>query len=127
MRHILVGGAGLLLTLTPVFAQERLNGFFLTSPLELSEGYDSGFVSEAKKFNDYETLLQGPTISWLRTTHKTEFSIDYQPEAEMFARYRDMDAWNHSSTMRMTHRLNARWSLVMGNSLIATSDPTRAL
>lgn len=119
--------AGLFLTLSPALAQDRLNGFFLTSPIELSEGYDSGFVAQAKSFNDYETLLAGPTMSWLRTTHRTEFSIDYQPEFEMFARYGNFDSWNHSSTMRMTHQINSRWSLVAGNSLIATTDPTRAL
>jgi hypothetical protein len=124
---ILTASAGFTLALAPAFAQDRLNGYFLTSPLELGSGYDSQFLAGSRKLNDYETILAGPTLSWLRTTHRTEFSIDYQPEFEMFARYGSLDAWNHSSTMRLTHRLNARWSLVAGNSLLSTSDPTRAL
>jgi len=127
VRRVLTAGAGLLLTLNPAVAQDRLNGFFLTSPVELSEGYADGFVAAAKKYNDYETMLEGPTISFLRTTHRSEFSLEYQPEFETFARYGTFDSWNHSSTMRFTHRINARWSLVMGNLLIATTDPTRAL
>ncbi len=127
MRFLLAGSTGLLSMLTPALAQDRLSGFFWTSPVELSEVYDSGFVSEAHRYNDYDTILAGPTLAWLRTTHRTEFSIDYQPEFEMFARYGNLDSWNHSSTMRFTHRLDARWSLVAGNSLIVSSDPTRAL
>jgi hypothetical protein len=111
----------------PAAAQDRLNGFFFTSPVELSSGYDSQFLAGSKKLNDYETILAGPAFSWLKTTHRTEFSIDYQPEFEWFARYGNLDSWNHSSTMRLTHRINARWSLVAGNLLMSTNDPTRAL
>src|SRR5579871_4786000 len=125
MRRLLSAGAGLLIMLTPAFAQDRQNGFFFTSPVELSEVYDDGFISNAQRFNDYETLLDGPTFAWLRTTHRTEFSIDYQPEFEWFTRYPGLDSWNHFSTMRLTHRINSRWSLVAGNALIASSDPTR--
>ncbi len=120
-------GAASALLIATAAAQDRLNGFFLTSPVEISSGYNSQFLAGSKKLNDYETLLAGPTFSWLRTTHRTEFSIDYQPEFEWFARYGNLDSWNHSSTMRLTHRINARWSLVAGNSLLSTDDPTRAM
>lgn len=127
MRRLLIAGAGILVSLGPAVAQDRLNGFYLTSPVELSQGYDSGFVFDARAYSDYVTLLTGPSFAWLRTTHRTDFSIDYQPEFEWFARYGNLDSWNHSSTMRLTHRINGRWTLIAGNSLIVSSDPTRAL
>jgi hypothetical protein len=103
------------------------NVFYFTSPLEVSEGYDSGLVAGRTRFSDYETLLTAPTFAWDPNTHRTEFVLDYEPEFEIFSRYGRLDAWNHFSTMRLTHHINSRWALIAGNSFLSTSDTGRSL
>ena len=90
----------------------RPNGFYLTSPLEISEGYDSGLVAGTTRLNDSETLLTAPTFAWFQDNHRTEFELDYDPEFEIFTHNSRLNSWNHASTMRLTHRINARWSLI---------------
>jgi hypothetical protein len=109
------------------WAQEKPNGFYLTSPLSLSAGYDSGFVAGSRPVDDSVTLLTGPTFDWIRSTHRTEFSLDYQPEAELFTNHSYLDGWNHSSVMRFTNRINSRMSLDAGNSFLSTMDSSRQL
>lgn len=108
-------------------AQEHSNGFYLTTPLELSSGYDNGFSTGTQKLNDSVSILSGPTFSWIENTHRTDLSISYQPDFEMFSRYSNLDSWNHSAVVRLTHRINSRWTLEAGNSFLDTTDPTRAL
>ncbi len=68
------------------WAQEHPNGFFLTSPLSLSSGYDDNFVVGSQRQDDIVSLLNAPAFTWMRSTHRTTFSVDYQPEFEFFAR-----------------------------------------
>ncbi len=109
------------------WAQDPHNGFYLTSPLSLASGWDQGFVSGLQDLNDTETLITGPTFTWMKSTHKTDFFIDYQPEIELFAKNPGLDAWNHSSTFRLMHRVNGRLSVDVGNYFLSTNDPTRTL
>ncbi len=106
---------------------EHPQGFYLTTPMTLSGGYDSGFQVGSQQFSDDVTLLESPTFAWLQTTHRTDFSIDYQAEGELFAQHPGLDAWNHTSTMRLLHRINSRWSTDTGNSFLSTMDSSRAL
>jgi hypothetical protein len=108
-------------------AQERPNGFYQTSPLSLSAGSDNNFVAGSSKFNDTVTLVTAPAFSWFGSTHRTDFSVNYQPEFEIFTRHDEFDAWNHSSMFRMAHQINSRWSLHSGNSFLSTMDPSRQL
>jgi len=108
-------------------AQDPHNGFFLTSPLGLSSGWDQNFVSGGQPLNDTEALLTGPTFAWMKSTNTTDFSLDYQPEFELFAHNSNLDAWNHQSRMRLVHRLNGRTTIDVGNYFISTDDPTRVL
>jgi hypothetical protein len=111
----------------PAWAQEKPDGFYLTSPLSISSGYDSGFVADSRTLSDSVTLLTGPTFDWITTTHRTEFSLDYQPEAELFTNHSSLDGWNHSSTMRFSRRINSRISVNAGNSFLSTMDSSRQL
>jgi hypothetical protein len=111
----------------PGWAQEKPNGFYLTSPLSLSAGYDSGFVADSRTLDDSVTILTGPTFGWIRSTHRTDFSLDYQPEAELFTNHSYLDGWNHSSTLRFTNRINSRMSVDAGNSFLSTMDSSRQL
>ncbi len=108
-------------------AQDRPNGFYLTTPLELSSGYDNGFVSGSRVMSDSITIVGGPTFSFIDNTHRTDLSINYQPDFEIFSHYSNLDSWDHSAIIRLTHRINSRWSIEAGNSFIDTTDPNRAL
>src|ERR1700733_9110180 len=115
------------LSAAPDWAQERPNGFYLTSPLSVSAGYDSGFVANSQTLDDTVTLLTGPTFDWIRSTHRTEFSLDYQPQAELFANHSYLDEWNHTSTMRFSRRMNSRITVDAGNSFLSTMDSSLQL
>ena len=109
-------------------AQDHPNGFFLTTPLSLSSGYDDNFVAESQqKVTDIVSLLEAPAFTWMGSTHRTNWAVDYQPEFEFFARQPQFDAWNHSSTFRFTHQINSTVSVDGGNLFLSTMDPTRRL
>ena len=108
-------------------AQERPNGFYLTSPLSLSSGYDENFVLNSIARSDTVSILTPPTFSWIKNTHRTSFSADYQPEFEFFARDQSLNAWNHAATVRYSYRLTSRLSMDAGDSFLSTSDASRQL
>jgi hypothetical protein len=129
MRNTLLVLPGIILavnSVVPAWAQ-RPDGFQLTSPLSLSAGYDQNFPVGSQVLDDTVTLLTLPTLSWTKTTHRTDFSVDYEPEFEIFSQHQELNAWNHAATLRFTHRINGRWTLDAGDSLLSTMDPTRAL
>jgi hypothetical protein len=113
-------------TVVPARAQ-RPDGFQLTSPLSLSAGYDENFAVGAQTLSDTVTLLTLPTLSWTKNTHRTNFSIDYEPEFELFSQHQDLNAWNQSATLRVTHRINGRLTFEAGDSFLSTMDPSRSL
>ena len=109
------------------WAQERPNGFYLTSPLSISSGYDENFVVNSVAQSDAVSILTSPTFAWLTSTPRTSFSADYQPEFEIFARDQNLNAWNHSATLRYSYRINGRLSMDAGDSFLSTSDASRQL
>ena len=44
--------------------EKRPNGFYLTSPLGLSSGYDDNFVVNGRALDDTVSILTGPTAAW---------------------------------------------------------------
>jgi hypothetical protein len=125
--HLPAGFALLALAAGAAQGQTHPDGFFLNTPLTLSEGYDSGFAVGSRAVDDDVTLITGPTLAWVTSTHRTDFSIDYQPEIELFAIHPGFDAWNHQATLRFSHRFNSRWSTDVGDYFLSTMDPTRKL
>src|SRR5580658_8590305 len=117
---ILISASGLL-------GQTHPDGFFLNTPLSLSSGYDSHFIVGSQALDDTVTLITGPTAAWMTSTSRTDFSLDYQPEIELFAEHPGLDAWNHEARLRLSHRINSRWSLHVGDYFLSTMDPTRKL
>lgn len=115
------------LCLASAQAQERPEGFYLTSPLSLSYGYDQGFVARTGKLNDTVGLLTGPTFAWMHTTHRQEFFVDYRPEVELFRHNSELNSWNHLAAMRYKYRINGRWSVDTGNLFLSTADASRQL
>ena len=125
-RLILPGIVLALNSMVTAWAQ-RLDGFQLTSPLSLSAGYDENFPVGSQALDDTITVLTLPTLSWRRTTTRTNFSVDYQPEFELFSQHQDLNAWNHSAALHLSHRINGRLTLEVGDSFLSTMDPTRRL
>jgi hypothetical protein len=129
MKNTLSIVPGVILALNsvvPALAQ-RSDGFQLTSPLSLSAGYDENFAVGSQELDDTVTLLTLPTLSWTRNTHRTDFSVDYEPEFELFSQHQNLNAWNHSAALRLTHRINGRLTLEAGDSFLSTMDPSRQL
>jgi hypothetical protein len=93
----------------------------------VSSGFDQDFVVSTQKLSDTVTLLTGPAFTWLRTTHRSQLTLAYQPEGELFARNPGLDAWNNLATMRFLYRINSRWSMDAGDYFLSTMDPSRAL
>jgi len=106
---------------------QRPDGFQLTSPLSLSAGYDQNFSVGSQELDDTVTLLTLPTLSWTRSTHRTDISIDYEPEFELFSQHQNLNAWNHLATLRLSHRINGRLTLEAGDFFLSTMDPSRQL
>jgi hypothetical protein len=108
-------------------AQERPNGFYLASPLGLSAGYDNGFIANSEALDDTVVILTSPTFEWVKNTHRTSFSLDYQAEFEMFSRYQNLNAWEHSATLRYSYRIDSRLSFDAGDSFLSTTDASSRL
>lgn len=86
-----LGGVLVLSSVVAGLAQEqqhRPNGFYLISPLSLSSGYDDNFVTNTRTLDDTVSILTAPTFSWIKSSHRTSFSADYEPEFEILARRR---------------------------------------
>jgi len=129
MKNALLFLSGIVLalnSLVPAWGQ-RSDGFQLTSPLSLSAGYDQNFAAGSQTLSDTVTLLTLPTLSLTRNTHRTSFSVDYEPEFELFSQHQDLNAWNHAATLRLTHRIDGRLTLEAGDSFLSTMDASRRL
>jgi hypothetical protein len=123
---LLCAEVGLFLAAT-ANAQDHSNGFYLTSPLSLSSGYDQGFIAGSTTFDDNVTLITAPTVAFKRSTHRLEFLADYQPEFDLYANHSELNAWNHAAVTRLQYQINARWSFNAGNLFQSTNDSTRQL
>jgi hypothetical protein len=108
-------------------AQERPNGFYLASPLGLSAGYDNGFIANSEALDDTVVILTSPTFEWIKNTHRTSFFLDYQAEFEIFSRYQNLNAWEHSATLRYSYRIDSRLSFDAGDSFLSTTDASSRL
>src|SRR5690348_15325122 len=86
--------AGFVLMLNPLDAlwAQQHEGFQFTSPLSLSAGYDNNFLVGSQALDDTVVLLTAPTLSWTRNTHRTNFTVDYQPEFEIFSQNSNLNA-----------------------------------
>lgn len=111
----------------PTSAQERPNGFFLTSPLIVSAGYEENLFAGTSQLNDVATILTGPTFEWMRTTHRTRFYVNYLPEFEIFSSNPRLDAWNQLASTRLDYHIDSRNSLEFGDSFLDTKDSSRQL
>src|ERR1700691_3188880 len=130
MRRGLIFLLGVVPVLTlgiPALAQDRLNGFYLISPLSLSTGYDENFATGSQALSDTVSLVTSPTFSWMENTHQTMLSLDYQSEFEIFSKYGNLDAWNHAANLHFRHQITSRLSMDAADSFLSTMDPTRRL
>src|SRR6266568_5172186 len=116
----LLGIIPALLLETPGGAQERPNGFYLTSPLGLSSGYDDNFVAGSRALDGSVSLLTTPTFAWMKSTHRSIFSVDYQGELEMFSKDENLDAWNHAANMHFRTQLTGRMFVDGADSYLST-------
>src|SRR6266567_7499174 len=91
----LLGIIPALLLETPGGAQERPNGFYLTSPLGLSSGYDDNFVAGSRALDGSVSLLTTPTFAWMKSTHRSIFSLATRGNLGWSPRTETRDAGNN--------------------------------
>jgi hypothetical protein len=109
------------------WAQDYPHGFELTSPLSVSAGYDNNFIVGTQTLSDTVTIVTAPTVAWSTSTRRTVFSLDYEPEFEIFASNSNLDAANHAAHLAFRHKFNADWSLDIGDAFFSTMDSSRTL
>lgn len=124
--HLYFIQATLLISST-AWGQEHPSGFDSVSPLSVSTGYDNNFIVGTEKLNDTVTVVTSPAWTWGTSTHRSSFSLQYQPEFEIFTNYSNLNAVNHTGLLTFSHRFNSQWSLDVGDAFFSTMDSSRTL
>jgi hypothetical protein len=128
VKRVISVGMLSLLVVTSLSAQvQKKEGFHLTSPLSLSAGRDNRFLAGDSVLDDTVFLFLLPTTSIVKASQRTEFSLSYQPEFELFQENSDLNAWNHTAGLRLSSKITPRLRLDMGDSFLTTRDPSRRL
>jgi hypothetical protein len=126
-RGLIVAPVFLVFSSAALWGQDHPNGFFLTSPLSVSSGYDDHFNTASAQLDDSVTLVNLPTLAWMTNTHQTTFTVDYRPEFEIFSRYSKLDALNNFADLHVNHQISGRMNVEAGDSFLSTIDPAREL
>jgi hypothetical protein len=71
--------------------------------------------------------LNSPTLSFVKGTARSSFVSSYMGEFELFAKHRELNAWNHAAGVRYTRELSRRVKLEIGDAFESTRDPARWL
>ncbi len=113
-----------LLGTNPAVAQEGLR---FTAPASAVVGRDDGFLAHGQKLTDTILVLRPAQSSLREAGPRTDFDVSYQPEFELFANNRDLNAWNHTGSAALTFRVTRRLTFNANDEALATQDPTKAL
>jgi len=112
----------------PLPAQEaKRSGFYLTTPVQMSYGREVKLPVGSRLIDDSSFLLTPPTFTLIGKSPRTDFSLSYEPEFELFVRNKDLNSWNHTATLRYIYKPTRRMTLEMGDSFLATEDAARQL
>ena len=128
------------------------NGFSLTTPLEVSVGYDRNFLvdrvtpeqklfflsfsptfqretplSLPKKYDDQVLLLTAPTASFISDSQRRQLAFSYRPEIEIFQTYRDQNSWNHDAMVSYSYSIKRKVNISVGDKYRSSNDPSRTL
>ncbi|MBV8846776.1 MAG: hypothetical protein JO307_28540 [Bryobacterales bacterium] len=124
--HLYLIQATLLIPLAS-WGQDRPSGFDDVTPLGLSSGYDSNFIVGSQTLSDNVSIITSPAWTWGTSTRRSSFSLEYQPEFEIFSNYSHLNTVNHTGMLTYTHRFNSQWTLNAGDAFFSTMDPSRTL
>jgi hypothetical protein len=108
-------------------AAQAQQGFFFTSPLRMGGTRESKFIVDNEELSDSVLLILPPEVSYVSLRPRSEFALSYQPELQMFAAYRDLNAVNHLAELHLLQRLTPRFTVSAGNTFISTADPSRRI
>ena len=121
-----IGTAVLLASAVAGWAQqEGVPRFTKTSPLNIQAGFDSGIPSGDHRVSDSTFLLTMPTFTLMQGSPRSEFSLFYLPEFEIFATAKELNSWNHNAGLRWGYSMTSRLSVSMSDTFISTSDNGR--
>jgi hypothetical protein len=104
------------------WAQDRPVNLYLTSPLSLESGFESGVPDGNVRLNEPATILTLPTFSLMRTSPRNDFTIYYQPQFEMFTSLHRLDSVNQNAGLSWLANMTPRWSLSVNDVVTNTRD-----
>lgn len=115
-------GALVLFATSVACGQDRPVNFFLTSPLSLESGFESGVPDGNVRLNDPATILTLPTFSLMRTSPRNDFTLYYQPQFEMFTSLHRLDSVNQNAGLNWLADMTPRWHLRVNDVFTNTRD-----
>src|SRR5437762_2317095 len=113
-----------LLGANPAFAQE---GFSFASPADAAIGRDSGFLAGNRKLTDTIIVARLPRFKFTETSARRDFSVNYQPEIELFDNNHHLSTVNQTGAAGFTYRFSDRMQFNATDDVLATEDPTRSI
>jgi hypothetical protein len=102
--------------------QDRPVNLYLTSPLSLESGFESGVPNGNVRLNDPATILTLPTFSLMHTSPLNDFTIYYQAQFEMFTSLHRLDSVNQNAGLSWLANMTPRWSLSVNDVVTNTRD-----
>jgi hypothetical protein len=133
-RWIAAGIAVLpLLGVSPGLAQEPAvatlapGGFSFTLPADVTVGRDHGFLANNQKLSDNIGVIRLPQMSFINNSPRSNLTLSYQPEGELFQHNRRLDAINQTAAFALTYRITERLRFKATDDALQTHDPTRSI
>ncbi len=112
----------LCLAVSAARGQERPVNLYLTSPLSLESGFESGVPNGNQRLNEPATILTLPTFSLMRTSPRNDFTLYYQPQFEMFTSLHRLDSVDQNAGLHWLVNMTPRWSLSVNDVFTNTRD-----
>ena len=102
--------------------QDRPVNIYPTSPLSIETGFESGVPNGNVRLNEPATILTLPTFSLMRTSPRSDFTLYYQPQFEMFTDLHRLDSVNQNAGLNWLATISPRWSLSLNDVFTNTRD-----
>jgi hypothetical protein len=118
----LLAGALACVATSHALGQDRPVSLYLTSPLSLESGYESGVPDGNVRWSDPAIILTLPTFSLMRTSPRNDFTLYYQPQFEMFETLHRLDSVNQNAGLNWLADMTPRWHLSVNDVFTNTRD-----
>jgi hypothetical protein len=121
-QHISRFAIALLLGVSAASAQERPVDVYPTSPFNIQTGFESGVPNGNRRLNEPATIVTFPTLSFMRTSPRNDFTFSYLPEFEVFTSLHKLDSFNQNAGLRWVANMTPRWNFSVNDVFNSTSE-----